>query len=344
MKKITLHLSRINFICIFLLAFIFSLCYYQTISAEENVIYKADVKEVHIDTNFSNIQKIFFYKNCIYVLDSGNHRVVSIKDNIVIDQIGVIGNKKGEFYYPSSLFIDDNLFFYVIDRGNHRIQIIDPQGHYLGEFTDRPFTFGIAVDSKGLIFMAQPNYGKHVSVYNINGKRVFRFGDLINPSDIYGNTYKKYDSEYRIPMNRVYLAIGENDEIWAAFYHMPLICRYDNKGNLIYKKIINIRGVEKLKNAVWDKALQSDYLSLGMDGTTLTMVINDIVYEKKSKNIYVLMGDNQIFVINVKSNENYVIKPRIIKGAIEKIGITDKGVIYLSFFFSSKLYRLYINK
>ena len=145
-------------------------------------------------------------------------------------------------------------------------------------------------------------------------------------------------------MNRVYLAIGENDEIWAAFYHMPLICRYDNKGNLIYKKIINIKGVENLKNAVWDKALQSEYLSLGMDGTTLTMVINDIVYEEKSKNIYVLMGDNQIFVINVKSNENYVIKPRIIKGAIEKIGITDKGVIYLSFFFSSKLYRLYINK
>jgi hypothetical protein len=123
-----------------------------------------------------------------------------------------------------------------------------------------------------------------------------------------------------------------------------LFCRYDNKGNLIYKKIINIKGVENLKNAVWDKALQSEYLSLGMDGTTLTMVINDIVYEKKSKNIYVLMGDNQIFVINVKSNENYVIKPRIIKGAIEKIGITDKGVIYLSFFFSSKLYRLYFNK
>lgn len=344
MKKITHHLSRINCICIFLLAFIFSLFYYRIIYAGENVIYKADVKEVPIDTNFSNIQKIVFSKNCIFVLDSGNHRIVSIKDNISIAQIGIIGNKKGEFYYPSSLFIDDNLFFYVIDRGNRRIQIMDPQGHYLGEFTDRPFTFGIAVNSKGLIFLAQPNYEKHVSVYNRNGKRVARFGDLINPSDIYGNTYKKYDSEYRIPMNRVYLAIGENDEIWAAFYHMPLICRYDNKGNLTYKKIINIKGVENLKNAVWDKSLQSEYLSLGMGGTTLTMVINDIVYDKKSSNLYVLMGDNQIFVINVKSNENYVIKPRIIKGAIERIGITDKGVIYLSFFFSTKLYRLYFNK
>jgi hypothetical protein len=205
------------------LAFIFSFFCYQTISAEENLIYKADVKEVPIETNFSNIQKIFFSKNFIYVLDSGNHRVISIKDNIVISQIGIIGNKKGELYYPSSLFIDDNLFFYVIDRGNRRIQIMDPRGKYLGEFTDRPFTFGIAVDSKGLIYLAQPNYEKHVSVYNRNGKRVARFGGLINPSDIYGNNYKKYDSEYRIPMNRVYLAIGENDEIWAAFYHMPLI-------------------------------------------------------------------------------------------------------------------------
>jgi hypothetical protein len=45
-------------------------------------------------------------------------------------------------------------------------------------------------------------------------------------------------------------------------------------------------------------------------------------------------------VLNPEAKEEEVIKPRIIKGAIENIAVNDKGDIFASFFFSNKLYRL----
>ncbi|UCH96952.1 MAG: hypothetical protein JSV88_08910 [Candidatus Aminicenantes bacterium] len=340
MKRTNKYLSRIRFFSAFLLTSVLAFCFYSTILADEIRIYEADVKEVPLYINFNNIQKIVSFKECLYVLDSRNHRIVAIKDNKPLKQIGMIGNKKGELYYPSSLFIDGNSFFYVLDRGNRRVQIMDSKGNYKGDIPERPLAFGMAVDSKGLILLSQPKLKKLITVYDIKGKRLAQFGELLNPSEIYGDAYKKYDNDYKLSMNRIYLTIGEKDDIWVVFYHMPLICRYDNEGNLVYKKIIDIEGIDKLKEAVWNTSSHPEYLSLGMDGFTLTMVINDIVYEGKSKKVYVLLGDNQILVLNSKTNEKYVIKPRIIKGAIERIGVTYKGEIYLSFFFSSKLYRL----
>jgi len=305
-------------------------------------MYEADVKLVPLDTRFENIQKIVCYNECLYVLDSGNHRIMVIKDNKAISQIGIIGNNKGEFYYPASLFIDNNSFFYVLDRGNYRVQIMDSRGNYQGNIPDQPRIYGMAVNSKGLILLGQPGLKKLISVYDREGNRISHFGKLTKPSEIYGPDYKKFDKDYLIPMNRIHLAAGENDDIWVAYFHMPFICQYNKEGKLVYEEILSLEGIEKLKEAVWNKISNQEYLTLGMDGFTLTIVINDLVFERKSKKLYVLLGDNQIFVLDTNSKEKYIIKPRIISGAIEKMGISDNGEIFLSFFFSNKLYRLEI--
>jgi len=217
---------------------------------------------------------------------------------------------------------------------------MDSRGNYQGSIPDQPRVFGMAINSKGLILLGQPGSRKLISVYTRAGKRISSYGDFQKPSEIYGTEYEKYDNDYLIPMNRIYLALGENDDTWVEYYHMPLICRYDKEGKLVYQEILNLKGIDKIKKAVWNKTSSQEYLTLGMDGFTLTMIVSDLVFERKSKKLYVLLGDNRILVLDTNSKERYIIKPRIISGAIEKIGITDSGEIYLSFFFSNKLYRL----
>lgn len=335
------NMLLVKFISIFII--VISLC--GTLSlANEITTVDADVEEVPLDAQLNYIQKMVFYNDSLYILDSGNHRIVVIKDNKVIRQIGMIGNETGDLYYPSDLDIGNNGYLYVLDRGNKRIQILNPMGKAIGHFPDRPRAFGMAVNSRGDIYLGQPKLKKLVTVYDYQGKRIKRFGELQKPSEVYGLKFKKYDKKYRLPMNRLYLVVGENDDLWIGFYHMPVICKYNRDGYMVNKKIIELPGLEPLKQAVWNPASSRDYITFGLDGLVLTMVINDISYEKSSQRLYVLLGDNRILVIKPDAKKEYVIKPRIIKGAIENIAVNDSGDIFASFFFSNKLYRLALRK
>jgi DNA-binding beta-propeller fold protein YncE len=303
-------------------------------------VVEAAVEEVPLEAELNTIQEMVFYKNSLYIVDTGNHRILRIENNKITRQIGIIGNSKGELYYPSDLYIGKNGYFYVLDRGNRRIQILNSQGGYIGHFKEQPRAFGLAVNSKGNLLLGQAKSNHLISVYDLKGNRILDFGELIKPSGVYGGKYKKYDKSHRFPMNRLYLAVGENDELWAGFYHMPVICKFNRNGCLVSKKIIELPGLEPLKRAVWDSSSSDRYITFGLDGLVLTKFVNDLVYEENSRRLYVLLGDNRILVLNSDAVGEYVIKPRIIKGAVENIAVNNKGEIFASFFFSTKLYRL----
>lgn len=308
--------------------------------AADIMTFEANVEEVPLKGAFNNVQKMVYFQGRLYILDSGNHRILVIEDNKVVNQIGMIGNDKGDLYYPFDLYIDKNGYFYILDRGNKRIQIMNSRGKYINHFPDRPRAFGMAVNSKGNILLGQPKLMKLISVYDNGGKRLSKFGQIIKPSEVFGLKYVRYDKKYKLPMNRLHLVVGENDDLWVGFYHMPVICKYNRNGNLVFKKIIELPGLDSLRQAVWNPSSYNEYITFGLDGLVLTMVINDVVYEAKSRKLYVLLGDNRILVLNSEANKDYVIKPRIIKGAIENIAVNDSGDIFASFFFSNKLYRL----
>ncbi|MEW6457205.1 MAG: 6-bladed beta-propeller [Acidobacteriota bacterium] len=316
---------------------------FEVLLADDLKIYEAKLEEVAFNMHFTDIQKIIPAEETIFVLEMKNHRIIFIKDKKIIGQIGKIGNGKGEFYYPSDFFIDKHGLFYVLDKGNYRIQILDSKGIYLSDFPDYPESWGLAVNSKGEILLGQPALNNLVSVYNPKGKRLRSFGSLINPSEIYGMDYKKYNETHKVPLNRIRIALDENDNAWLVFLHAPLICKYNQKGELIYKKILNIPDLQPLKKAIWQSPPPYEYASINIDGIQLTMIIRDITFDPKKKQILILLGDQRIVAFNSEANEQFIIKPKFKEGSLRDLSVNKNGEIFVSIFFSPKCYKLILS-
>jgi sugar lactone lactonase YvrE len=74
----------------------------------------------------------------IYISDGyGNSRVVVFdKAGSFIRTWGKLGNAPGEFNVPHSIALDSRGRVYVADRNNTRIQVFDPNGKFLTEWTN----------------------------------------------------------------------------------------------------------------------------------------------------------------------------------------------------------------
>ena len=126
----------------------------------------------------------------MYVSDTENHRVqIFNKDGIFLTVFGKESDKvtpqtpeHGKFDGPTSLAINASNQVFVLDAGNHRIQVFTEEGTFIkviggkgskpGQFLDPT---DIAVDSQNYLFVA--DRGNHrVQVFDSQGQRVFLFG------------------------------------------------------------------------------------------------------------------------------------------------------------------------
>ena len=90
------------------------------------------------DKTFNRPTDIAFAANGdFYVSDGyGNSRVVKFsKDGRYLMAWGTKGTKPGEFNTPHSVAVDSKGTVYVSDRENNRIQIFDPNGKFLRQWT-----------------------------------------------------------------------------------------------------------------------------------------------------------------------------------------------------------------
>lgn len=78
----------------------------------------------------------FGRKNDIYVVDSGNSRIIKFNINgIYLSQWGIEGKATGEFMVPLyAVAYGSPKRIYVVDSGNSRIQIFKPNGEFVSEF------------------------------------------------------------------------------------------------------------------------------------------------------------------------------------------------------------------
>ena len=90
-----------------------------------------------------------------------------------LDEIGKQGSKELEFRGPTGICYS-NEFFFVVDRGNHRIQKISANGRFNLEFSEKEFReklddpFGIACDREGKIYISETRKGS-ISVFDSFG-------------------------------------------------------------------------------------------------------------------------------------------------------------------------------
>ena len=84
-------------------------------------------------------------RNLLYANDEGNSRIQQFDLRLASTgqltaahrlSIGAFGQEAGQFSYPQDIAIDNaSGRVYVADMGNRRIQVFDPDGQYLTEFT-----------------------------------------------------------------------------------------------------------------------------------------------------------------------------------------------------------------
>ena len=140
-------------------------------------------------------------KNEIWVLETKAHRIAVLNRNgDLIRTIGKRGTGKGEFNYPTHIWIDDHGRIYIVDSMNFRVQIFNSEGELLSLFGKAgdasgylAMPKGIAVDSFGNIYIVDALFHT-VQIFDSKGNFLYNFGqqgrnngDFWMPSGIYIN-------------------------------------------------------------------------------------------------------------------------------------------------------------
>ncbi len=121
--------------------------------------------------------------NQIWVVETGNHRIQILDGTgVPVKTIGERGTNKGQFNYPTSLWIDKNGMAYVVDALNYRVQIFNAEGQFISMFGENgngtgffASPKGIATDSYGHIYVVDALF-HGVQIFDINGNYLYQFG------------------------------------------------------------------------------------------------------------------------------------------------------------------------
>jgi DNA-binding beta-propeller fold protein YncE len=128
-----------------------------------------------------------------YVSDGyGNSRIHKYSsDGRLLFSWGKPGTDPGEFNIVHSIATDRSGLVYVADRENHRVQIFEPTGKFITQWNNlhRPCGLYISKGAEEFVFLGElaptmpvnkdiPNLGARIGVYDLNGNRLARIGDL----------------------------------------------------------------------------------------------------------------------------------------------------------------------
>jgi hypothetical protein len=323
-----------------LLSFVFV-----TVFAAEVPEYRADLLPVAPIDGAGLVRKVVFSRSqpsAYFLLDRETHAVHLVQPGGT-RLIGGIGNAPGELYYPFDLAVGDGDRLYIKDGGNRRIQILGENGHFLGEFPDLPKSEGMGVDNRGDIFIGQPATGHLISVYDRTGKKLAAFGELLSPAALYPQL-KAHETAYQTAINRVRIAVDDEDNVWVAFIHAPIVRKYDRSGRLLTQQTLRLPGISQLTAAVLQAPPPPRYISQNFDGIQITMVIREIVFDRKARQPLLLLGDDSIVCLSRDGVPERIIRPDLHGALLETLAVDNEGTIFTSKFLSAQLLRVVVSE
>ena len=105
------------------------------------------------------------------------------KTGTFIKTIGKTGTGPGEFRTPHAIVFDSQGRLIVADRHNHRIQILDTDGNYLGEYREFSRVSGLTIDEDDTIYASDsesnaarhPGWRKGIRIGSLTDGRVTTF-------------------------------------------------------------------------------------------------------------------------------------------------------------------------
>jgi DNA-binding beta-propeller fold protein YncE len=143
------------------------------------------LKEIGLPGLFLRPTGIAANKDRIYVIDTLGHKVFTFSKNggKLLFHFGKRGTGKGEFNYPTNIFIGKDGLLYITDSMNFRVQIFDTDGNFLSAFGkegdgsgDFSRPKGIAVDSEGHIYVADTHFDT-IQIFDRKGNLLLGFGE-----------------------------------------------------------------------------------------------------------------------------------------------------------------------
>lgn len=297
---------------------------------------------------------IFVGKKYVFVADTGNARIdVFDKDNgEFIYSWGGYGDSKGMFYTPVGLAADSQEDLLVADSGRNTIQEFNTYFTFMSEFkplfTDYgnfTATSGIALDSKGNIYVSSPDdkileFSSISNFVNFFGSQGSEEGRFNNPTaiaiDSKGNFYvadtlnhriQKFDpyGNFVLSWGSVGTSVGQFEEpVGLAIDQSNNIYVVDEKNNNIQKFSLYGMASQIIPSWVKDRALWWSEGALGKRDFALVVIYmtnhglpntNETVVKipdwvKKEANWWVLgQIDDETFTKSLQ----YLISARILK-------------------------------
>lgn len=151
------------------------------------------------------------FDNKVYVTDIRKSKVYVFDLNgKKLMEIGKMGLKEGEFRAPNAVTVDKEGNIYVVDTGNHRVQIFDKTGKFIriinGSKDGKGASSfinprGIGVDSKGNLLVVS-NLTHFIHGFNKEGEQLFTIGGNGSAND-----------QFSLPNG---LFITENNEVFIT--------------------------------------------------------------------------------------------------------------------------------
>lgn len=257
---------------------------------------------------FKDPQDIFIDKqDNIYVLDTGNSRVVVMNKDLVT--IGVYRSPDGKpFSSPEGIFVDDDGDMYVSDTGNSRIVHMSKDGELIEIFhnpesqlvSGAPFSPSKLIVSKtGYIYVVR---GENIMA--IDGNNGFR--GLFGQTDIgynlaealtriFASDFQKLAMKRRTASSYINIALGEDGMIYAT-------------------SLERIEGEVKKLNSIGNNIFRK-YKSVGSGFT------NPITAYIKTKILKSAVAGNTFKFGEYFDDEGYYIEPIFRDVAVDKNGI-----------------------
>jgi DNA-binding beta-propeller fold protein YncE len=116
-------------------------------------------------------------KGEIYVADGyGNARIHKFSaDGKLLLSWGEPGGEPGQFRLPHSVRVDKRGRVWVVDRENHRIQIFEPNGKFLKQWTNLVRPTDLFIDNDDIVYVSE--LSMRVSIFTNDGKLLARWGN-----------------------------------------------------------------------------------------------------------------------------------------------------------------------
>lgn len=259
-------------------------------------------------------RRVLQYKGEYFVLDYKTSRILVYDQEMNYKRsIGSVGAGPGELFHPNDFVISGGLI-YVHDEGNDRIQVLEINGRFISQFRVS-YIRGLAVNSKGEILLGQPEKGELVFVYSRDGKPLRSFGQLKSFSGVYGEKYKDKEAKYHVAINRVAITTDSRDNVYVTFVVAPIVQKYTPEGKLVFETRLQGPSVDLLTHFVVTEAMAKKIVVQYMGPGMANLTTWESAVDPRNGNLFVLLPDNSLYVLNTQGKQVAVFTPRPANGS-----------------------------